>query len=93
MPSVFTLESPFGDPFPSPDYVDLLGDPGLGYDAALGHSDIALDGADLSGVTEYLEKRGVIFGAAVALGMSLVFGAVVGHTAVYAIDKFKRVPR
>ncbi len=96
MPSVFTLEAPtgFGDPQPSPDYLELLSHyPGqsLPHDrnALYERSGGSLSGAGIGGATEFFRDRGLVLGTLMAFGASIVVGAVVGQTFVWGLDKLR----
>jgi hypothetical protein len=88
MPSVFTLEAPtgFGEPTPNADYLELLGDPTLGYDTGVGHVD-GITGAMMGDVTGFFADRGLILGSIMAFGSAVVIGTLVGNAAVHGLRK------
>lgn len=88
MPSVFTLEAPtgFGEPIANPDYLELLGDPTLGYDTGVGHVD-GITGAMMGNVTGFFADRGLVLGSVMAFGSALMIGALVGNAAVHGLRR------
>jgi hypothetical protein len=87
MPSVFTLEAPFGDPVVSQDYLELLGNPTLGYDSSIGHN-TGIASAMFSDATSFFSDQGLVFGTVMVFAASVTVGGVLGHAFIATLKKF-----